>query len=104
MAYSLEQLVHGFRVLSVRAAQNEDITADLDTAVSNVALTVKAAAPSAWQEEANKVRGRLNFILGTLEIPEELLPNKLTDPANIAERAFYREAIRRLDALVASTA
>ena len=102
MAYSLEQLVNAFMVLSVRASRGEDIAADLEKAVAHVAMTVKAAAPSAWQEEAKKVRGKLKFTLATLEVPEPLFPNKLTDPANIAQCAFYRQAIAQLDAVVAS--
>jgi hypothetical protein len=104
MAYSLDQLVHGFQVLSVRAALKEDITADLDKAVEHVVMTVKATAPSKWQEETKKVRGRMRFTLAGLEIPEAILPNKLIDPANIAQRAFYQEAIARLDAVIATNA
>lgn len=37
-----------------------------------------------------------------MEVPELMLLNKLADPANIAQRAYWHKAIARLDDSLAS--
>jgi hypothetical protein len=73
-----------FAVLSIRAVNNENVTAGLGALVERS------------RPHATKVLGRLKVKLRVLEIPEPILPNKLTDPANIAQRTFYQDAVARL--------
>jgi hypothetical protein len=81
---NLKLLLGEFGTISVRACHNEDIAAELNALVERC------------RDDAKTVRGRLKVQLAALEVPEAILPNKLTDPTNIALRTFYRDAIARL--------
>lgn len=93
-------LVKRFQALAVRRALKEDVSADLVQLVKLVDASVTAQAPAAWVENAKRVRGQLKALLGSLELVEPGLPNKLTSPENRAQREFYHEAIAHLDTLI----
>lgn len=101
VGYDFNGVIKRFQVLAVRAASGEDVKADLAALVALVAQTTHVVAPpAAWQNEVERVRGRLRVTLHSMEIPEPALPDKLTDPANQRQRVFYTEAVAQLTALI----
>lgn len=87
-----------FQQLATDVRQGRDYEADLAALVER--LGEAAGNGPDRRASVEKVRGQLRMREQTLGIPEPMLPEKLTDPGNQCERAFYADAIVRMTALI----
>ncbi len=87
-----------FRQLAVRAAQGDDCQTALAAFVER--LEQAAGDGLKWKANVEKVRDELRRQEHAHGVSEPSLPDKLTHPHNQRQRAFYADAIARLNTLI----